>query len=382
MNIEEDVNYIYNYIKYYYFSIDEFNDEGYLIDISRRIKNSMFGTTFLDGKLDFCINNFVGQELRVRNSSSFKRFAEIKNHIYLLMNYYKIYHGVNIENYNAILYELTRLVSNSYNYDDVISGNCDSDIETMIQSEIESGFNSKDKNVTIPLNVFYISSNNGEPIDEKDSIGKYIYNQLLSDINKIFKFDGDLGYLSELITNEVCKQGVSTEKLLAHGCDDLINSFVRKNMYGIKHTEVFRDVCTEVSSYVMINETYMDLPNQDEKIAEEIFRLSRCLILSGYTKKDIVTNKCSDIMERHLRFDCIAVNSTICEKTEKVKQNTNKFPLRLKKSYISAKLKALICVAVTTIMTLGEEKKGEEYSIVDEYEYLDMNYTDKLWNVA
>lgn len=135
----ENTNYIYNYIKYYYFSVDEFRDENYLKDISNRIASSMPNSSFKDRKLDFMINNKVGEELRLKRSDSFRIFEEVKNYIYLYMNYYKIYNNVNIKNYNILLYEITRFIFSSYDYDYIVSGNCDSDIEAMINDYVNSG---------------------------------------------------------------------------------------------------------------------------------------------------------------------------------------------------------------------------------------------------
>lgn len=135
----ENTNYIYNYIKYYYFSIDEFRDENYLKDISSRIASSMPNSSFMNRKLDFMINNKVGEELRLKGSDSFRIFEEVKNYVYLYMNYYKIYNNVNIENYNILLYEITKFIFSSYDYDYIVSGNCDSDIESMIDTYVNSG---------------------------------------------------------------------------------------------------------------------------------------------------------------------------------------------------------------------------------------------------
>ena len=85
----ENTNYIYNYIKHYYFSIDEFRDENYVKDISNRIASSMPNSSFMNRKLDFMINNKVGDELRLKGSDSFRIFEEVKNYVYLYMNYYK-----------------------------------------------------------------------------------------------------------------------------------------------------------------------------------------------------------------------------------------------------------------------------------------------------
>ena len=50
MNIERDVKYIYNYIKYVFFSVEEFKNDKYVIDISRKIKNNMPNSDFSSGR--------------------------------------------------------------------------------------------------------------------------------------------------------------------------------------------------------------------------------------------------------------------------------------------------------------------------------------------
>ena len=41
MYIDRDLNYIYNYIKYYYESVTEFKNESFLMNIANKIRYSM-----------------------------------------------------------------------------------------------------------------------------------------------------------------------------------------------------------------------------------------------------------------------------------------------------------------------------------------------------
>ena len=368
MHIDDDINYIYNYINYFYSSIYEFRDTKYLLDIAKRIKQSMINATFLDGNFDFYINNYVGQELCVKDSNTFKDFETIKNHIYLLMNYYKIYYGTNIENYSKLLYELTRMISNKYTSDEVITGIYDSEIESMIQLGVKSEFNPKFNSITIPLDLLYISTNNGEVIDERTSITQYIINYL-EDNNQIFEFNGSLKYLSNLISNEICNKCINLDRLLLHEYDDLIDSFIRKKLFGIRYKEPFRKVCAEVGNYIMHNNTYIEICNSSEKIAEEIFRLSKYLIKLGFNDHDIVSGKCSDLIEKHLRIDCIKVNSIICKMNKDSKQNLNKFKLCLNSMFSSTRTKQLAYATVSSIMSMCQRSEVSEYCIIDDNKY-------------
>ena len=58
MNMEKEISYIYSYIKYSFFPVEELKNEKFLIDISRRIKNNMPNSNFCSGDYNFYINNF------------------------------------------------------------------------------------------------------------------------------------------------------------------------------------------------------------------------------------------------------------------------------------------------------------------------------------
>lgn len=345
MYIDRDLNYIYNYIKYYYSSVNELKNESFIVNLANKIRYSMMKSSFSERKLDFYINNYIYQEFSTLKSESYNSFITIKNHIYLLMNYYKICNGIVIENYNVLLYEITRIIASRYNSEDVTSGIYDSLIEDMFSCDIRSEFNTGNNKVSI----------GEENTVNKDAIKNYVLNYLSCDVNKVFVFSGNINYLVEVITAQLIEIKADTKKVLEHQFDDLINYFIRKNLFNIKYTKEFKDIYDLVYKYVVSSETYMNISNEREKLEEEVFRLSRYLMNLGYSKNDINSKKCNDIMEAHLRIDSIMVNSKVCKQMEEDKVNPNKIVLKLNSVVTSTSVKPLLFKAVLSIMTLNKE---------------------------
>ena len=232
MYMDRDLNYIFNYIKYYYASVNEFKNEAFLMNMCNKIRYSMMKSSFSERKLDFYLNNYIQEEFKDLNSESYNSFTTIKNHIYLLMNYYKIYNNVVIENYNVLLYEITRVIASRYTCEDVVSGIYDSLIEDMFSCDIKSEFNTGSNKVSI-----------GEvEVIDKDTIKNYVFDYLSNDVNKVFEFSGNINYLVEVITAQLFEIKVDMKKVLQHEYDDLINYFIRKNLFNIKYTKDFKEI--------------------------------------------------------------------------------------------------------------------------------------------
>lgn len=345
MYMDRDLNYIFNYIKYYYASVNEFNNEAFLMNMCNKIRYSMMKSSFSERKLDFYINNYIQEEFKDLNSDSYISFATIKNHIYLLMNYYKIYNSVVIENYNVLLYEITRVIASRYTCEDVVSGIYDSLIEDMFSCDIKSEFNTGSNKVSI-----------GEvEVVDKDTIKNYVFDYLSNDVNKVFEFSGNINYLVEVITAQLFEIKVDMKKVLQHEYDDLINYFIRKNLFNIKYTKDFKEIYNLVYKFVVSSETYMNISNEKEKIEEEVFRLSRYLMRTGHTKNDLDSKRCNEIMENHLRIDSIMVNSKVCKRREEDSVDPNKIVLKYNDVVASTNMKPLVFKAVLSIMSMNKE---------------------------
>lgn len=380
--MEKELNYIYSYIKYIYFNVDELKDEKYLVDLSRKIKNSMPNSNFCEGNLNFYINNFVNQEMTFRSSSSYAKYQSLKNYIYLSIDYYRIFYGKRIENQDVVIREVMKSITSSHSYEEILKGNLDSEIETLIELQSDVKFKPTEVISRVPLDISHITFNGSSVVDDRTYISKYILDYLNS-MKGIFEFAGDLKILSDLICNDMSKE-FQSDDILSGECDAIIDSYIRKRLFSIKFTDSFRDIYIEVSRFVMNNHTYMDIGNMEENMAEEIFKLSKYLIKSGYDKDSIKSGQCDAVMENHMRLDCLKANSKVCKNTKLAgkDKNPNKFFLDLKQIFESIKKPIILAVALGIIGTSAalantneETYSNEGIATFDTYEYPDIKYT-------
>lgn len=358
MNIDSDINYICNYIEYVFFNIEELQNKAYLMSIVRAIKNNMISSDFSSGKFDFYINNFVTQQLRSIKSRSYCKFQDIKNHVYLAINYYKVYHGVNIDDYEHVLCEIMRSICTKYSYTDIISGKCDVEIEKLIE---------------------YSYTKKTEIVNDSEYVYEYVL-RFLEKNQEIFKFDDGLNSLAKIICDYLNKIGAKADDVLSYEYDSLIYSIIKDRKFGISYSSDFIKINNAVIKYVLKNNTYIETVDKGKRINEEVFNLSLHLLKYGFSDDDILTGRCDDIMEKHLRMNCIMVNSKICDNNEQEKQNPNKFLLSLDKAYTPLKTRALVLAIISVIgigVKLGFNNASSNelsYEIVDEYDYPEIPY--------
>lgn len=352
MNIEKDITYICNYIEYVFFGIEELQNESYVMNLAKMIKNNMTGSDFSSGKFDFYINNFVAQQLRGIKSNSYCKFQDVKNHVYLAINYYKVYHGVNVENYEHVLCEIMRSICSKYSYDDIIDGKVDNEIEKLIE---------------------YSCIKRENDVRNSEHVYQYVLRFLESN-KMMFTYNDSLNNLSLLICDYLAKIDAKEEDVLSYEYDSLIYSIIRDRKFGINYSGNFIKIHNAVFKYVSSNNTYMDTSDKSKKIFEEVFTLSLHLAKYGFSENDIITGKCDDIMEKHLRMDCIKVNSKICAVDGREKHNPNKFLLSLNKTYSPIQTKALVLAIISVIgfgvkFGLDNNINDVNYELIDEYDY-------------
>lgn len=371
---EKEISYIYSYIKYTFFSVKEFENEKFLLDMSRRIKNSMPNSVFSSSKYDFVINNFVSKEMKARKSNSYFSYEEIRNHIYLLVEYCRLYSSNSIENTNNLLTEAMKYAVNNFKYDEIASGLVDEKIEDRIMKGFDKKFVPLDSIPNISLNISNISYKDGSVIDDRFFVSEYVYERLNS-LSKFFSFKGDLDYLANLITTDLFNMEISYESILNHEYDDLIDSYVRTNKYGIELNQSFIQIESEISNFIQNKNTYMEVGSQYENMSKEIFKLSKYLLEEGYSLEDIRSGKCNSIMENHMRTDCIIANSKECNVKNSAK-NPNKFVSKCRKAINSPRNRAAVLIATAAILgasfvsqKIDTNKSVKAYENFDTYEY-------------
>lgn len=381
--MDRELNYIYNYIKYIYFNVDELKDKLYLLDLSRRIRNSMPNSSFSEGNLNFYINNFVNQEMNFKKSSSYAKYQSLKSYIYLSLDYYRIFYGKNVTNQDIVIREVMKAITDTYSYEDILEGKCESQIEELIDMHINSKFNVGETITRIPLDVSHIRYDGNGVIDDRIYIKKYITDYLKS-MTDLFEFPGDLEILSSMICSDLCKSHIKSDDVLAGEYNSKIESYIRRQAFGIKFTDSFNDVYIEVSRYVMNNHTYMDIGNMEQNIAKEIFSLSKYLVKSGYDGNSVKSGKCSTIMENHLRLDCLKANSKICKDSKLAgkDKDPNKFFLDLRQILDAIKKPIIVAAALGIIgasVAVGASQidtfESKNVEIFDTYEYPTIPYT-------
>ncbi len=379
--MEKELNYIYSYIKYIYFNVDELKDEKYLLSLSRKIKNSMPNSSFSDGNLNFYINNYVDQEMRFRNSNSYARHQSLKNYIYLSIDYYRIFYGRRIQNQDVVICEVMKGILGNHSYEEILEGNCESEIEKLIEMQPDVKYEPKEKITRVPLDITHITFNGNSVIDDRTYISKYIFDYL-NGIKDLFEFKGDIKILANLICSDMCKERMHIDDILSGEYDTVIDSYIRKKMFGIQFTNKFGDVYIEVSRFVMTNHTYMDVGNLEQNVAEEIFELSKHLIRSGYDRNSIKNGQCDNIMENHLRLNCLKANSRVCKNTKLAgkDKNPNKFFLDFKFESLKKPIAVALALGIiSTSVAFGEfnnnSSNNENIESFDTYEYPDIPYT-------
>ena len=381
--MDKELNYIYSYIKYIYFNVDELKDQLYLLDLSKRIRSSMPNSSFTEGNLNFYINNFVNQEMNFKNSSSYIKYQSLRSYIYLSIDYYRIFYGKKIENQDVVIREVMKAITDTHSYEDILEGKCESEIEELIDMHINSKFSSIDAVTRIPLDVAHIRYDGNAVIDDRIYIKKYIADYLKS-MDDLFEFQGDIEILASMMCNDLCKSYVKADDVLAGEYDRQIDSYIRRQAFGIQFKDSFNDVYIEVSRYVMSNHTYMDIGNMEQNIAEEIFNLSKHLIYAGYDGKSVKSEKCNAVMENHLRLDCLKANSVVCKnlKLAGKDKDPNKFFLDLRQIIDAVKKPIIVAAAVGIIgasAAVGasqvEASDSKNIEIFDTYEYPTIPYT-------
>lgn len=376
MDIEKEIRYIYSFIKYVYFPVEEIKNGNFVLDISREIQSSMPKSSFINGDYNFYIINRVSEELRSKKSKSFERLDNVRNHVYLIINYLRVVEGKKIDNYDVIINEVTKYIYDNLDYESIIQGKCDEEIENLISRGIENSFVPLE---TLPIGISQIISDNSV-VDDMNDIEEYI-TKYLNDNKSIFEYPGNISTLASLITSDFYNINVKSEEILRGDYDDILNSYIRNGKYNTTINSNFRNIEMEISKYVTSRNMYMEIGNENENISKEIFNLSKFLIEHGHNLEEIKTGKCDKEIEQHIRMDSIIANSKVCsEKLKGDKVNPNKFFLNIKKVLNSNRTKSLLLAGTILFMANGlsacgySDTSSKEYAMFDTYDYKTIPY--------
>ena len=113
------ITYICNYVLTYYESVKEFSNSDFILSLAKAITDDIPNVDFTTGNYDFYIDNFIYRIMEHRNSVSFSNYINVKNHVFLVVNYYKI--SNNLKSINMETFTTNTSTNVQIEYDGLLS---------------------------------------------------------------------------------------------------------------------------------------------------------------------------------------------------------------------------------------------------------------------
>lgn len=213
--LENNIKYIMNYIEKNYFCVFELKDSNYKEILARKIAQQMPNVDYSLGQYDFFIDRFINREMINKSSVSYERLTNVKNHVFLVMNYYNTFNGVKIPDFKKSQLLITKILISRYNYDDIINGKYDDLIKEYI----------------------YLNSGKKEESGVKEVVHDYMKQNgtyIEEDIDSVIE-----------LSKELIDAGYSASQIKSGACDPLIELYtikdsVKKNSVESKNSSINR----------------------------------------------------------------------------------------------------------------------------------------------
>lgn len=189
MMLEKNMEYIINYIDKNYFCVYELKDYNLKDCLTRKIINAMRNVDYSSGQYDFFVDSVIGKEMKSLKSISYERLINVKNHVYLIMNYYKTFNNIEISSFKSLQLTITKLLISRYNYDEIMNGKYDELIKKYMYLKDET----LSEETKIRESVSEYIKQNGTYIEED-----------MESVVKLSKELIDSGYNTEQVKNGFC----------------------------------------------------------------------------------------------------------------------------------------------------------------------------------
>lgn len=329
--MNKEFNYVYNYIKSVFSIVDELKNDDLVKSLTIKLLTSMSNIEFSTSNYDFCIDNFVSQEMRKYGSKSYEKFENLKRYIFILMK-------------GEPSIKISHLISylSNYPYEDVILGKYEREIKKMLKLD-----------------------------DEELSDEEYVEEYVRSYLNRnsfMFDINENMEDVSLLISEYLITCGVNLKDVLSQECDGIINCYLMNNSSCISMIEE----CKRISNLVRKHVTYFF--EESQEIDDETFRITRTLISEGYKEENLKSEECNLIIENQLRLD------RIIKKSKEVEDQTkNRFESKAKKDFQNIKIKpiilaAAIIISASSLTACGYNfEEDNAYQMFDTYNYPNIN---------
>ena len=178
-----------------------------------------------------------------RNSVSFSNYINVKNHVFLVVNYYKISNNLKLDNIDNIVKCITNEIMNTNSYEEIISGDIDEYIESLVSTIKLPNIKEDDKIDADTMPVF-----------------DYIVNFLNKNSNA-YSYDGDILTIAKDIMDDALSRNIDKSDILNHKYDKEMYLIIIGSSFNIRPSNALVGVVDYVRSLVnkynrYINSTY------------------------------------------------------------------------------------------------------------------------------
>lgn len=351
-----NVTYICNYILTYYENVKEFSNSDFILSLAKSITKDIPNVDFTNCNYDFYIDNFIYRIMENRNSVSFSNYSNIKNHIFLVVNYYKIVNNLQIDNMDVIVKCITNEVMSTNSYEDIINGNMDEYIESLV-------------------NTIQIPSIKEDKIDTNTKpIFDYIVNFLNKNSNA-YCYDGDVLTIAKDIMDDALSKNIDKSIILSGRYDKEIYLIIVGSKFNLKPSNSLVGVVDYVRSLVNKYNKYMNLDNKERLMLDNALDISFKLVSRVYNVMDIYDGNYDDYIINEIRKNSMKRNSLVTDSAESYGINPNSFKTNNRK--INGKALAAAVLSATIVFMAKnnmDEVKFDSYN----YETIENEHDDEF----
>lgn len=341
-----NITYICNYILTYYENVYEFQNSDFILSIAKSILKVIPNVDFTNSNYDFYIDNFIYRVMENRNSVGFSNYVNVKNHVLLVVNYYKISNNLKLENENAIVRSITNEIMGTNSYEDIINGNIDEYIESLVKS------------IHIP-NI----TENKEIVKNNNPVFDYVVNYL-NKYSNTYMYSGDTLLLANEIIEDAYNKNIDDEMILNHKYDKEMQLLIISSSFNMKPSNSLVGVVDYVRSLVDKYNKYMNLNGKESLMLDDALNISFKLVSKVSNVMDIYDGSYDDYIINKIKKNCMKRNSVVTNSKNSYGINPNRFSSNNRKIKGTA-----IAAAVLSATIMFMAKNNTEEVKFDTYKY-------------
>ena len=351
------ITYICNYVLTYYESVKEFSNSDFILSLAKAITDDIPNVDFTTGNYDFYIDNFIYRIMEHRNSVSFSNYINVKNHVFLVVNYYKISNNLKLDNIDNIVKCITNEIMNTNSYEEIISGDIDEYIESL---------------------VFTINLPNIKEDDKIDADTMPVFDYIVNFLNKnsnAYSYDGDILTIAKDIMDDALSRNIDKSDILNHKYDKEMYLIIIGSSFNLRPSNALVGVVDYVRSLVNKYNRYMNLDNKENLMLDNALNISFRLVSKVPNVMEIYDGNYDEYIINEIKKSCMKKNSLVTNAKNSYDINPNSFSSNNRKIKGTA-LAAAVLSATIVFMAKNntDEVKFDSYN----YETIENEHDDEF----